>query len=167
VQFPALSIGIAASIFGAQSIGAQRYDRLAKIVRSAVVLNYLIGGVLIAIAYTFDYAILGAFVRDARALEIAHELLVLTLWSYAIFGNNSVLSGVMRSSGTVLWPTLISIFSIWAVEVPLAYFLSQHTSLGLRGVWLAYPAAFMTGLICQSSYYTFVWRKRDLAPIAV
>jgi putative MATE family efflux protein len=167
VQFPALSIGIAASIFGAQSIGAQRYDRLARIVRSAVTLNYIIGGVLIGIAYAFDAVILGAFVRDAQALAIARELLVLTLWSYVIFGNNSVLSGVMRSSGTVLWPTAISIFSIWAVEVPLAYVLSQHTSLGLRGVWLAYPAAFITGLICQSSYYTFIWRKRDLAPIAV
>jgi putative MATE family efflux protein len=167
VQFPALSIGISASIFGAQSIGAQRYDRLAKIVRSAVVLNYIIGGVLIAIAYTFDYALLGAFVRDAQALAIAHELLMLTLWSYVIFGNNSVLSGVMRSSGTVLWPTLISIFSIWAVEVPLAYVLSQHTSLGLTGVWLAYPAAFVSALVCQTSYYLFVWRKREIAPIRV
>jgi putative MATE family efflux protein len=167
VQFPALSIGIAASIFGAQSIGAQRYDRLAKIVRSAVILNYLIGGLLIATAYTFDYAILGAFVRDAQALAIAHELLVLTLWSYVIFGNNSVLSGVMRSSGTVLWPTLISIFSIWAVEVPLAYVLSQRTSLGLRGVWLAYPAAFIAGLVCQTSYYLGVWRRREVAPLAV
>jgi len=139
VQFPALSIGIAASIFGAQSIGAGRYDRLGSIVRSAVTLNYVIGGILITIAYTFDHALLSAFVRDAHTLDIAHDLLVLTLWSYVIFGNNSVLSGVMRSSGTVLWPTLISVFSIWAVEVPVAYGLSQHTSLGLRGVWLAYP----------------------------
>jgi Na+-driven multidrug efflux pump len=84
-----------------------------------------------------------------------------------IFGNNSVLSGVMRSSGTVLWPTLISIFSIWAVEVPLAYVLSQHTSLGLTGVWLAYPAAFVSALVCQTSYYLFVWRKREIAPIRV
>ncbi len=104
--------------------------------RSAVILNYIIGGLLIAIAHTFDYAILGAFVRDVQALAIAHELLVQTLWSYVFFGNNSVLSGVMRSSGTVLWPTLISILSIWLIEVPLAYVLSQHTSLGLRGVWL-------------------------------
>ncbi len=166
VQFPALSIGISASIFGAQSIGAGRYDRLPDIVRSAVILNYVIGGILITLAYTFDHALLSAFVRDDRTLEIAHDLLVLTLWSYVIFGNNSVLSGVMRSSGTVVWPTLISVFSIWAVEVPVAYVLSQHTSLGLRGVWLAYPVAFTTGLLCQTSYYTLVWRKRKLAPIA-
>ncbi len=167
VQFPALSIGIASSIFGAQSIGAGRFDRLAKIVRAGVTLNYIIGGVIVAIAYTFDYALLGAFLKDAHTLAIAHDLLVLTLWSYVIFGNNSVLSGVMRSSGTVIWPTLNSIFSIWAVEVPVAYVLSQHTPLGLRGVWLAYPAAFIVGLILQTSYYTFVWRKRKVAPIAV
>jgi putative MATE family efflux protein len=166
VQFPAISIGIASSIFGAQSIGAKRYDRLMNIVQSGVTLNYVVGGILIALAYTFDYAILGAFVKDAHTIAIAHDLLVITLWSYVIFGNNSVLSGVMRSSGTVLWPTLISVFSIWAVEVPVAYVLSQHTSLGLRGVWLAYPVAFIVGLIGQYTYYRFVWRKRKLAPIA-
>ncbi len=166
VQFPALSIGIASSIFGAQSIGAQRLDRLGAIVRSGVTLNYIIGGILIALAYTFDHAILSAFVRDPATLALAHDLLVITLWSYVIFGNNSVLSGVMRSSGTVLWPTAISIFSIWAIEVPVAYVLSQHTSLGLRGVWFAYPAAFIAGLILQTSYYLFVWRRRQLTPIA-
>jgi putative MATE family efflux protein len=167
VQFPALSIGIASSIFGAQSIGARRYDRLPHIVRAGIMLNYVIGGLLIAIAYAFNDALLSAFVRDAHTLQIAHELLVITLWSYVIFGNNSVLSGVMRSSGSVLWPTLITVCSIWAVEVPLAYALSAHTSLGLRGVWFAYPVTFIIALIGQSTYYRFVWRKRKLAPLTV
>ena len=45
VQFPAISIGIAASIFGAQCIGARREDKLGSVIRSAVGLNYVIGGV--------------------------------------------------------------------------------------------------------------------------
>ncbi len=166
VQFPALSIGIASSIFGAQSIGARRSDRLSSIVRSGVALNYIIGGVLIVLSYSFDSALLSVFVRDAHTLAVAHGLLTITLWSYVIFGNNTVLSGVMRSSGAVLWPTLISIFSIWGIEVPVAYVLSQHTRLGLTGVWLAYPAAFIAGLICQTSYYRLVWRRREIAPLA-
>ena len=36
VQFPAISIGIAASIFGAQCIGARRSDKLGSVIRSAV-----------------------------------------------------------------------------------------------------------------------------------
>ncbi|MBV8283403.1 MAG: MATE family efflux transporter, partial [Candidatus Eremiobacteraeota bacterium] len=46
VQFPAISIGISASIFAAQCIGARREDKLGSVIRSAVGLNYVIGGLL-------------------------------------------------------------------------------------------------------------------------
>jgi putative MATE family efflux protein len=161
VQFPAISIGIATSIFGAQSIGAQRPDRLRKIVRAGVVLNYLIGGILIAVVYLLAREILSLFIADRATLETARDLLSITLWSYVIFGNSSVLSGMMRSSGSVLWPTAISIFSIWAVEVPIAWYLS-HGPLGLRGVWYAYPIAFAVSLSLQAAYYFGVWRRQPI-----
>src|ERR1700730_5657350 len=47
VQFPAISIGIAVSIFGSQAIGAGALERIGKIVRAGVALNYAIEGVLI------------------------------------------------------------------------------------------------------------------------
>ena len=47
VQFPAISIGIAASIFGAQCIGAKREDLMNSVIRSAIGLNYAIGGAII------------------------------------------------------------------------------------------------------------------------
>jgi putative MATE family efflux protein len=161
VQFPAITIGIASSIYGAQAIGARRLDRLAKIVRAGVTLNYIIGGVLIVVVYALADPILGLFLTDPQTREVAYDLLQITLWSYLIFGNAAVLSGIMRSSGTVLWPTLISVASIWLVEVPVAYVLS-HGSLGLRGVWYAYPVAFCCSLALQSAYYFFVWRRRPI-----
>jgi putative MATE family efflux protein len=164
VQFPAITIGIASSIFGAQAIGAKRIDRLAKIVRAAVTLNYIIGGILIAIVYAFGEPILGLFLVDPHTRDIAESLLQITLWSYLIFGNTAVLSGIMRSSGTVLWPTVLTIVSIWGVEVPVAYVLS-HGELGLRGVWYAYPVAFISALAMQSAYFSFVWRRRAIAPL--
>jgi putative MATE family efflux protein len=160
VQFPAISIGIAASIFGAQSIGAGRLDRLGGIIRSAVGLNYAIGGVLIATAYALSWVILGLFLTQKHTLDIAHSLLMITLWSYLIFGNNAVLSGIMRSSGTVLWPTLLAILSIWAVEVPVAYYLSNL--VGIDGIWIAYPVAFIANLCFQSVYYFGFWKRRRI-----
>ena len=50
----------------------------------------------------------------------------------------------MLSSGTVVWPTLLAILSIWGVEVPVAYLLMQRW--GLDGVWYGYPAAFLCAL---------------------
>jgi putative MATE family efflux protein len=158
VQFPAISIGIAASIFGAQCIGAKRADKLGGVIRSAVGLNYLISGGLVVICYAFAWFILGAFITSQHTLQIAHELLMITLWSYAIFGNSAVLSGIMRGSGDVIWPTLIGVTSIWAVEVPAAYFLMQR--FGLDGIWMGYPIAFCAGLAMQFCYYEFVWKRK-------
>jgi putative MATE family efflux protein len=158
VQFPAISIGIAASIFGAQCIGARREDKLGTVIRSAVGLNYVIGGIIIGLCYIFAWAILGWFITDPNTLGIAHQLLMLTLWSYLLFGNSAVLSGVMRGSGTVLWPTINSIFAVWGVEVPAAYILMHR--FGLPGVWLGYPIAYCVVLALQFCYYEFVWKKK-------
>ncbi|HEY4439027.1 MAG TPA: MATE family efflux transporter [Candidatus Elarobacter sp.] len=157
VQFPAISIGITASIFGAQSIGAQRFDRLRKVARAGIGLNWAITGALIVIVYVFNDRVLGWFITDAAVLRTAHDLLTITLWSYAIFGTTAVLSGLMRSSGAVLWPTLLGIVSIWGVEVPVAYALAPH--YGLTGVWIAYPVAFIANLLMQTVYYHGFWKR--------
>ena len=97
VQFPALSIGIAASIFGAQSIGAGRTGLLGSVIRSGVALDYVIEGGLILIFYGFANVILGMFLTSRHTHHIARDLLNITLWSYAIFGNATVISGIVRS----------------------------------------------------------------------
>jgi len=49
IQFPALSISIAASIFAAQAIGAGKSDLLARVTRTALGMNFLFTGTLIAL----------------------------------------------------------------------------------------------------------------------
>jgi putative MATE family efflux protein len=163
VQFPAISIGIAASIFGAQTIGAKRFDRLTRIAKAGVGLNWAIEGGLIVILYVFKDAVLRWFITDPSVLQTAEKLLAITLWGYVIFGTSSVLSGLMRSSGTVLWPTLLSIIAIWGVEVPVAYSLAPH--YGLDGVWAAYPVAFCTSMCFQLIYFFGFWRRKHLTTL--
>ena len=121
-------------------------------------MNYLVGGIIIAVCYLCAWFILGWFITDHYTLVIAHQLLMITLWSYLLFGNSAVLSGLMRGSGAVLWPTVNGIFAIWGVEVPVAWLLMHR--IGLDGVWLGYPAAFCVVLALQFSYYEFVWKRK-------
>ena len=158
VQFPAISIGIAASIFGAQCIGARREDKLGSVIRSAVGLNYVVGGTIIGGCYIFAWNILGWFITDQSTLIIAHRLLMIVLWSYLLFGNSAVLSGLMRGSGSVTWPTINGIFAILCVELPVAYLLMHR--VGLDGVWLGYPVAYCVVLALQFGYYEFVWKRK-------
>src|SRR5450830_699979 len=160
VQFPAISIAITASILGAQAIGAGRSERLGDIARTGLLMNLVLTGALVTVAYLFSRAVIGFFITSAPVLELAQNLLHIMLWSSVIFGIASVLSGVMRASGSVLVPTAISIFCILGVEVPVAVLMSRQ--IGVEGVWVAYPVAFMAMLLLQSLYYRLVWRRRPI-----
>src|SRR6185437_2059538 len=139
VQFPAISIAITASIFAAQAIGAGHNERIGAIVRTGIWLNVLLTGGLVAVGYLLSRLIIGLFIISPEVLDLAQTLLFLVLWSTVPFGMATLFSATMRSSGTVLVPTLLSILAIVAVEVPVAIVLSHR--IGIEGVWIAYPAA--------------------------
>lgn len=165
VQMPAVSLGITVSVFASQSIGANRLEQLKDVIRAGVVLNYVIGGILVILVYLFAQVILSWFITSPGTLQIAHRLLMITLWSYLIFGHAQIITATMRASGTVFWPTVISVVSIWCVEVPVAYWLSGFTRLGIEGIWIGYPAAFIVSLILQYAYYQWSWKKKRITAL--
>ena len=164
VQFPAMSIGIAASIFGAQAIGARQLDQLGLITRTALVLNFIITGGLVLLAYLFSQHLVALFITDPSVVELTETLLHVVLWSIVCFGWSVVFSGVMRSSGTVYAPMAISLLCILLIELPGAIVLSQ-TSLGLTGIWIAYAASFTMMMVLQASWYQFVWKKKEIVAL--
>ena len=160
VQFPAVSIAITASILGAQAIGAGRQATLGAIARTGLVMNLLLTGTLVLMGYLFSRALMGVFITSPDVVDVAQTLLHISLWSMVVFGMASVLSGVMRASGSVLVPTGIAIACIALVEIPAALLLSQR--FGLNGVWMAYPINFCAMLLLQTAYYRLVWRKKPI-----
>ncbi|CAN5547099.1 MATE family efflux transporter [soil metagenome] len=160
VQFPAMSISITVSIFGAQAIGAGNTDRLGAIVRTGVLMNLVLTGGLVVLVYLFSRKLMSFFIVDPMVLDLAQSLLHIVLWSMVLFGMATTFSGMMRASGTVFAPLAILIFAIVAVELPAAIILSRH--YGLEGVWAAYPIAFAAMFILQMSFYLLVWRNRAI-----
>lgn len=159
-QFPAMSIAISASVFGAQAIGRGDAARLGAIVRTAVMLNLGLTGSLVALIYLFSRKVMGFFIIDPAVLDLAQQLLHISLWSSIVFGLSGIFSGTMRASGTVFMPTLLSVLAIALIEVPSALILSRH--LGVTGVWYAWPITFCAMFLLQVSYYRLVWRKRTI-----
>ena len=163
VQFPAISISITASILGAHAIGAGHTGRLGAILRTAMLMNLLLTGTLAALGYVFSHQLIGLFITSAPVMELAQTRLHIVLWSLVIFGMYSVLAGIMRASGTVWTPTLITIGCLALIELPTAWIASRY--LGLSGVWVAYPTAYISILLLQWTYYRTVWRKRAIKPM--
>ncbi|PKO69854.1 MAG: MATE family efflux transporter [Betaproteobacteria bacterium HGW-Betaproteobacteria-16] len=160
VQFPALSIAITASILAAQSIGAGKVERLSPILRTGLWLNLALTGSLVLLGYALSHHLLGLFLTDPGVRLQAEQLLHIMLWSLLLFGFQAVVGGIMRASGAVLVPMAISVFCILCVQLPVAYLLDLR--LGLPGVWMAFPIAYMAMLVLQSAYYRMVWRFRRI-----
>jgi putative MATE family efflux protein len=161
IQFPAMSIAIATSIFGAQAIGAGQTDQLRRIVRTGLAMNLFVTGGLVVVAYLFSEHLVGLFITSPEVMEITETLLHIVLWSTVIFGFASVFSGMMRASGDVVIPMVLALSAILVVELPLALYLST-TPLGLSGIWWAYAVSFSTMLVLQASYYWFFWKNKPI-----
>lgn len=159
-QFTAISISIAVSILGAQAIGGGDRARLDGIVRTGLALNLVLTGGLVALIYLAPRAVLGIFITDGAVLDLAKGLLFVALWSSVPFGLATTFSGAMRAAGVALTPMLLSIFAIVAIELPSAVILSR--TIGLEGVWAAYPIVFCAMFVLQMGYYLLVWRKKTI-----
>lgn len=158
IQFPALSISIAASIFAAQAIGAGKSELLNKVTRTALGMNIAITGTLVTLAYLFSKYLMALFITDPQVVVLGQQLLFIVLWSILFFGASAIFASIMRASGTVTVPMIINIVAILFIEVPFAYLFSEWW--GLKGIWYAYALAFVSLCILQGLYYQFFWKKK-------
>lgn len=163
VQFPAMSIGIAASIFAAQAIGARRFDEVEHVTRTAILMNLIVTGALVTVAYLFSQHLVRLFINDEEVVQIAERLLHIVLWSCLMFGWGSVFSAVMRASGDVWIPMVLSLTAITIIEIPAALTLSHF--FGLDGVWWGYCLSFTALLVLQATYYFGWWRKKEITAL--
>ena len=160
IQFPALSIGIAASIFAAQAIGAGKADSLSRVTKTALTMNIAITGSLVILAYLFSKYLMALFITDPAVVVLGQQLLFIVLWAIIFFGASAIFASIMRASGTVTVPMLINIIAILLIELPCAYLFSDWW--GLEGIWYAYALAFFCLCIMQGLYYQFVWKKKTV-----
>ena len=160
IQFPALSIAIAASIFGAQAIGAGQADSLSRVTKTALAMNIIITGALVLLGYLFSKYLMALFITDPKVVILGQQLLFIVLWSILFFGASAIFASIMRASGTVTIPMLINILSIVLIELPAAYLFSQWW--GLPGIWYGYALAFVCLCLMQGLYYQLVWKKKTV-----
>lgn len=132
---PGYGIGSAATTLIGQSIGAGRKD----MVRRLGWLTTLFGAALMAgsgaLMFAFAPQMIGILTPDAQVRALGASVLRIEAFAEPMFGASIVAGGVFRGAGDTLVPSCMSLFSMWAVRIPLAAFLAPR--IGLRGVWIA------------------------------
>lgn len=160
VQFPAMSLGIAAAILSAHAVGAGRRERLPAIVGTGLRLNAVVTAVFVVAAHLLAPYALRVFLQPGPALELSVTIVRTVAWSVLLLGWSHVLVGAMRASGAALVPALLSMAAIVGVEWPVAVTLEAR--FGLAGLFWACPAAFLAMLVMHGLYYRHKEQKDGL-----
>lgn len=161
VQMPSFAIGSAVTSMAAQNIGANRWDRVNRITGSGVVIQVFISGMMAAGLLIWNQEALKLFVDDPKTVAIGMEINTITLWSFVIFGIMPVVSGVVRSTGAVMVPLLITIIALWGIRIPFSYWLADI--YGLAAIWWTIPIGFTVAVALNTLYYFLgSWREAKM-----
>lgn len=132
---PGYGIADAAAVLTGQCTGAgnRRMTRsLARMCAKTGIAMMTISGIVMFLAAPL---LIGILTPDEAVRETAVAVLRIEAFAEPLYGASIVISGALRGVGDTLIPSLMNFVSMWAVRLPLAYFLSIH--LGLQGVWIA------------------------------
>jgi Na+-driven multidrug efflux pump len=164
VMIPAMGLSMAVSTLVGQNIGAGNIDRAARIGRLGAWLGFWIltaAGVVVFLAAPF---IIGFFVPGDPAVIAGGAVFLRTMslfWGF--LGVQLALTGVLRASGNLVVTMVLTLVSQWVLQFPFAYVLSKHTSLGVEGIWWAFPIANVAiALITVAVYAKGDWKKKRL-----
>jgi putative MATE family efflux protein len=165
VMIPAMGLSMAVAALVGQNIGAGNVDRAARIGRLGASLGFWVLTALGGVAFVFAPQLVAFFVPgDANVISEGSTFIRIMALSWGFIGAQFSLTGVLRASGNMVITMVLTLVGQWVLQFPLAYILSEHTLLGSRGIWWAFPISnFIIVLITAAVFAKGDWKRKRLA----
>lgn len=162
VIVPALGLSIATTTLVGQNIGAGKLNRAEKVGDLSNNIAFWgltgIGFILFLVA---DPLTAFFIPDDPEVIKDGALFIKIMAPSFGLLGVQQISNGVFNGAGFTKASMLISILSLWILRFPLAYILSNNTSLGYEGIWWAFPISNLIAAIVAFIYYKMgYWKER-------
>jgi len=158
---PAMNLSMALSTFVGQNIGAGKAERVNSGLWATIRIKAIISILMTLLIVLLKIPLMKLFTTDAEVIRIGAKYLLIVGSFYLIFNLMFTVAGVMRGAGDTLIPMFITLFSLWIIRVPSAYFLSER--LGETGIWWSMPTGWLVGLVLSYLYYlTGAWKRKSV-----
>lgn len=157
---PGYGTGDAATTLVGQSIGAKRPKLTVSFARISVSIGMLVMSIMGVLLYFFAYDMMSILTPDEAVRELGTTVLRIEAFAEPMFAASIVCYGAFVGAGDTFIPSAMNLFSMWAVRLTTAYFLSQE--YGLVGVWIAMCLELcFRGLIFLIRLFWGKWFKFD------
>lgn len=161
VLMPAFALGGAAATMVGQNLGAGNPDRASKAAWMATGLDALFMAVAAVALVAFAPPIIRIFNTDPEVVRTGSTYLRIVSPCYIFTALALVLGRALNGAGDSLAPMVITVLSLWGLQVPLALWLARHTHPPTRGIWWAIVAATVVhGLLIAGWFETGKWKHK-------
>lgn len=160
VVIPALGFSIATTTLVGQNVGARQIKRAEQVGDlSAKIAFFGLTGIGVLL-FVFAEPITAFFVpNDPQVIKDGALFIKIMAPSFGLLGLQQVLNGVFNGAGFTQVSLLISIFGLWMIRFPIAYLLSNNTTLDEVGMWWSFPISnFMAAAVGFIYYKTGHWK---------
>ncbi|QMU96706.1 MATE family efflux transporter [Microbacterium esteraromaticum] len=158
------SLGLAASMYAAQNLGARRPDRIRRGTIQALWMAVIASVILGAIMIAFGEPVVRLFVGDGadHVVDLAHQMLIINGVTYTLLGVLFVLRGVLQGVGRVLVPTVTGVIELIARVVAA---LVLGAMWDFAGVAMSNPLAWIGAVVILVPAYVAAHRAFARMPV--
>jgi putative MATE family efflux protein len=150
---PAWGMANAAATLVGQNLGASQPDRAATSAWRASFYNMAFLGLVMVVFLFFAPELVGFFTDNPLSIKTGVEALQIFSLGYVFYAFGMVLIQAFNGAGDTLTPLILNIIGFWIVEIPLAYYLANYTSLQTMGVYIS--VAFSESLMAVLAIIMF------------
>ncbi len=172
-MMPNFSFGAAMTTFTGQNFGANRLDRMYQGTKDGTKMAVAVSTVITIFLLFFGHHLMNVFTDTAELVDLSMRMMRILAVGYIAVAVTQSLSGVMRGVGDTVTPMWISLFTVVALRIPIAYGIAyltrseayptgrpESTYVSLLLSWTL--GAFIT-LLC---YQKGTWRKKGANPLS-
>ncbi len=161
--FPGFGFGTAASTMVGQNLGAQNPQRAEKSALKSVKYYFLLNFVVGIFVFTFCRQIAKFFNSSLDFIETASLYFRYIAVGGLLLPFGVVLNQSLQGAAETFMPMLTTVFSLYIVQIPIAYFLSNHVGLKEKGIWLAGLLSNISNAILASFvFFSGNWKNKKI-----
>jgi putative MATE family efflux protein len=149
IMLPGFGLGMGSGVLVGQNLGAKQPERAVKTAWIATGILQALMVVVCAVLLIWANGIISLFTTDPEVIKMGASFLRIASVGFFVISFQSILQGAINGAGDTVPNLLISFFSMWIIQVPLALWLPHIHNLEALGIrW-----ALVTGSVIATAIY--------------
>lgn len=156
-----VALSTAGSSMIGQCIGAEKYDRVPKVLKVSFSINLAISAGMGIVTVLFPSAVFGIFTDDAEVLKLALTYIPVALLLFAGSALRPPMSSLINGSGNFKLNLAVALLDGVFMRIGLSVLLGLVLGFGVYGFWYGNALASFTPFVIGGVYFlSGRWRTR-------